>query len=75
MEKVFEPIQINGLTLKNRLVVSAMLSNLANADGTVSDAYIAYYEAKARLRLGINHYRRLYCGPACRSRKNAGSNL
>ncbi len=53
MEKVFEPIQINGLTLKNRLVVSAMLSNLVNPDGTASEAYITYHEAKAKGGWGL----------------------
>lgn len=53
MQKVFEPITIGKLTLKNRLVVSAMLTNLANANGSATEAYIAYHEAKAKGGWGL----------------------
>ena len=53
MRKVFEPIQVGALTLKNRLVVSAMLTNLAAADGSATESYIAYHEAKARGGWGL----------------------
>lgn len=53
MQKVFEPIKVGKLLLKNRLVVSAMLTNLANADGSASEAYIAYHEAKAKGGWGL----------------------
>lgn len=53
MQKVFEPIQVGALTLKNRLVVSAMLTNLAAADGSATESYIAYHEAKARGGWGL----------------------
>lgn len=53
MQKVFEPIQVGALTLKNRLVVSAMLTNLAAADGSATEAYVAYHEAKARGGWGL----------------------
>lgn len=53
MQKIFEPIQVGTLTLKNRLVVSAMLTNLAAADGSATEAYIAYHEAKARGGWGL----------------------
>ena len=53
MRKVFESIQVGALTLKNRLVVSAMLTNLAAADGSATESYIAYHEAKARGGWGL----------------------
>lgn len=53
MQKEFEPIQVGALTLKNRLVVSAMLTNLAAADGSATEAYVAYHEAKARGGWGL----------------------
>lgn len=53
MRKVFEPSQVGALTLKNRLVVSAMLTNLAAADGSATESYIAYHEAKARGGWGL----------------------
>jgi len=46
--KVFKPIVINSMELKNRLVVPAMGSNLANPDGTVSDRLMHYLVARAK---------------------------
>lgn len=53
MKKIFEPIQIGKLTIKNRLVVSAMLTNLVAEDGSATEAYIAYHEAKAKGGWGL----------------------
>lgn len=52
-EKIFEPITIKNLTLPNRLIVSAMRTNMVNADGIIDDRYIAYHEAKARGGWGL----------------------
>lgn len=52
-EKIFEPITIGGLTLKNRLVVSAMVTQYARADGTIDEQFIAYHEAKAKGGWGL----------------------
>lgn len=51
--KAFEPIEIGKLRLKNRLVVSAMVTNYCNADGTPTEKYIAYHEHKARGGWGL----------------------
>ena len=51
--KIFEPITIKNLTLPNRLIVSAMRTNMVNADGIIDDRYIAYHEAKARGGWGL----------------------
>lgn len=40
LEKIMEPLTINQLTVKNRLVVSAMVTNYVNADGTPSEKFI-----------------------------------
>lgn len=53
LTKTFEPGKIGSLTLKNRLVVSAMSSHLGNADGTPSEAVTRYHEAKARGGWGL----------------------
>ena len=53
LEKIFEPITINHLTLKNRLVVPAMVSFYCPEDGMATEQYIAYHEAKARGGWGL----------------------
>lgn len=46
--KVFEPMKINGLELKNRIVVSAMVTNYCTPDGNATEKFIAYHEHKAK---------------------------
>ena len=46
--KIFSPIRIGQLEIPNRLVVPAMVMNFCNADGTATERYTAYHEAKAR---------------------------
>lgn len=45
---VREPIQIGGVTLRNRIARTAHNTNLLGLDGKMTDAYIAYHEARAR---------------------------
>ena len=45
-QKIFEPITIKSLTLHNRLVVSAMRSNIVNDDSTVNEKFIRYQKPK-----------------------------
>lgn len=45
---LFQPFQLGHLTLKNRLTVPAMLTEYANADGSLSERYIRYYVERAR---------------------------
>ena len=42
-EKMFSPIQIGPMEVKNRFVVPPMGNNFANTDGTMSDQSVAYY--------------------------------
>lgn len=53
LKKIFEPITINQLTLKNRLVVPAMVSKYTTQDGFATEQYIAYHEAKAKGGWGL----------------------
>lgn len=43
-----EPIQIGGLTLKNRVISLAMAKNLSDDEGFITDEQIEYYENTAR---------------------------
>lgn len=43
-----EPIQVGGITLKNRVILSAMVKNICDPDGYVNEEYIAYYENFAK---------------------------
>jgi len=53
LKKIFESIQINSMELKNRLVVPAMGTNLANPDGTVSERLNHYLVARADGGFGL----------------------
>lgn len=59
--KLFSEGRIGKLTLKNRVVMTAMGNSLANLDGTPSDELIAFYTARARGGVGliINEYTRV----------------
>ena len=45
--------KISGLELKNRIILAAMGSNFANADGTCGERIQAYYEERARGGTGL----------------------
>ena len=45
--RLFDPIRIGSMTLKNRIVMAPMESHLGNADGSVSAEMIAYYRERA----------------------------
>lgn len=50
---LFSPYTIRGVEIKNRLVVPAMGTNLGNADGSVSQRLIDYYQARAKGGFGL----------------------
>jgi 2,4-dienoyl-CoA reductase-like NADH-dependent reductase (Old Yellow Enzyme family)/thioredoxin reductase len=50
---IFSPVKIGSLELANRFVVPPMASTLANEDGTVSQALIDYWVARARGGWGL----------------------
>lgn len=52
-EKLFEPVRIGTLTLKNRGAMMPMATDLADKDGIVTPRQIRYYEERARGGLGL----------------------
>lgn len=52
-EKLFEPIKIGELTIKNRIEAAPTLPVLAHPDGHASKALIQYYKEKAKGGAGI----------------------
>lgn len=53
VRKLLEPIKIGGITLRNRMFMSAMNDNMCSPDGTPTDQQIAYYEARAKGGVGL----------------------
>lgn len=52
-EKMFQPIQIGPMEVKNRFVMSPMGNNFANTDGTMSERSASYYGARAKGGFGL----------------------
>lgn len=52
-ETTFSPIQIGSMTLKNRLLTSAMEAVMCDPDGYVTDRYVNYIEARAKGGFGM----------------------
>lgn len=48
MTRIFEPLQLRGLTLANRIVIPPMCMYQAERDGTATDWHLAHYGALAR---------------------------
>jgi 2,4-dienoyl-CoA reductase-like NADH-dependent reductase (Old Yellow Enzyme family)/thioredoxin reductase len=53
LKKLFEPIKIGKLELKNRIVMPALNTKLGTEFGAVSDRMIAYFVARARGGVGL----------------------
>jgi 2,4-dienoyl-CoA reductase-like NADH-dependent reductase (Old Yellow Enzyme family)/thioredoxin reductase len=51
--KLFDPIQLKDLPLKNRIVMASMGTNLADPEGFVTDEMIAYYTERAKGGAGL----------------------
>ena len=47
MAKLFDPLTIGNLTLKNRIVMPPMANGLADTEGTMTDQLIAHYTRRA----------------------------
>ena len=52
-DKLFSPVRIGRVEIKNRAAMPAMGVNLAAPDGGVNDDIIAFYEARARGGVGL----------------------
>ncbi|MCU6762989.1 NADH oxidase [uncultured Roseburia sp.] len=48
-----EPLKMGPVEIKNRFIVSAMVMNCCNEDGTATEKYIAYHEEKAKGGWGL----------------------
>lgn len=48
LESLFSSFTLKGKELKNRCVVPPMVTNYCNTDGTVTEKFTAYHEAKAK---------------------------
>lgn len=53
MPGLFDPIDIKGLRLKNRLVMAPMATGMATAEGEVTDRHIKHYSTRARGGVGL----------------------
>jgi len=53
LKHLLSPFTLKGKILRNRSVVPAMVTNYCNADGTCTETFAAYHEAKARGGFGM----------------------
>jgi 2,4-dienoyl-CoA reductase-like NADH-dependent reductase (Old Yellow Enzyme family) len=53
MKHLLGPMAIRGMSVPNRIVMPAMTTRLAAEDGTVTEALVAHYEARARGGTGL----------------------
>jgi len=51
--KLLEATEIGAVELRNRIVMPAMVTNYANADGSVSDRLVNYYAERAKGGVGL----------------------
>ena len=50
---LFSPVKVNTLTLKNRLIMSSMVTQYAASNGEVTDQMVNYYAERARGGVGL----------------------
>ncbi len=50
---IFSPVTINGMTLKNRIIMPPMGTNFAGINGEVSEEQLDYYELRAKGGTGL----------------------
>ncbi|BCU71489.1 NAD(P)-binding protein [Stygiolobus caldivivus] len=54
--KLFEPLKIGDITIKNRVVMSPMITNLATPEGYPSEEHISYFLRRKSVGLMITEY-------------------
>ena len=52
-QKLFEPIKIGKMILKNRIIMAPMVTNFGANDGSVTDRMIDYYKERAKGGVGL----------------------
>jgi 2,4-dienoyl-CoA reductase-like NADH-dependent reductase (Old Yellow Enzyme family) len=72
-ERLFEPLAIKGISIRNRIVMPPMNTNLADADGSVSERLTRYYVERGKGGVGLIIVSPGYIDPS--ARKRAGSLL
>lgn len=53
LDSLFSSYKLKGKTVKNRIIVPAMVTNFCTSEGKATDRYIAYHEAKAKGGFGL----------------------
>jgi NADPH2 dehydrogenase len=70
MPKLFDPISIRGLKLKNRIVMAPMATNMAANDGQITERHIKHYTARAEGGVGLIIIEHTYVTPAGKLARN-----
>lgn len=63
MAKIFDPIKIGKMEVKNRIVAAPMMTNYADSHGYVTQRLIDYYEEKAKGGAGLVQVECTYVRP------------
>ncbi|MGI6574737.1 MAG: NADH:flavin oxidoreductase [bacterium] len=63
MSRLFSPLQVKGLQLKNRLVMPPLASDLATEDGQVTEKHFQYYLPRAQAGVGLIIIEHTYIEP------------
>ena len=53
---IFEPLTVQRMTMKNRIVMMPMGTNYGEQNGEMSFLHINYYEQRAKGGTGLPHY-------------------
>ncbi|MFO8101330.1 MAG: NAD(P)/FAD-dependent oxidoreductase [Dehalococcoidia bacterium] len=53
LEKLFSPLKIGSMEMRNRIAMAPMATNWANQDGTISERLSDYFEARAKGGVGL----------------------
>lgn len=70
IEKLIQPFKIGSTEIKNRMIMSPMITNYANRDGSVTDRLIAYYKARANGGVGLIVVESAYIHPSGKGFEN-----
>ena len=52
-KRLYESINIRGVSVPNRIAMAPMGTHFANPDGSVNEKLVDYYEARARGGVGL----------------------
>ena len=52
-DKIFTPLTVKTMTIKNRVVMPPMGSNFGGANGEITEEHIKYYEQRAKGGTGL----------------------